>query len=56
MKLRRPEWPWWLWALFGMVVLIIAEAVAFVVISYAPGSGCSPRVWFAGNTALVTCL
>lgn len=45
----------WKWALIGAGVLLALEVAAFVLLSYVGGPHCTPRVWFAGNTGIVSC-
>lgn len=44
------------WALVGAGVLLALEVVAFVLVSFGHESDCTSRVFFAGSTAVVTCV
>lgn len=47
---------WWVWALLGALALLVAEAVAFVVVSYGFSTQtCTPNALYVGSTVLVTC-
>jgi hypothetical protein len=45
----------WKWALLGAGILLALEVLAFVLLSYGHEPNCTPRVWFAGSTAVVSC-